>query len=458
MFGFRPSPLDVAADEPITHGPSGARVVRAVEKPQIHQTRLPNGVRVISEEARLPGLATIGLAADFGTRDESPQCSGTLHSMSLTRYKSMLNTVDTVNYGMVQMSGGDYRMGYDREKAWWKTQCLAHDAVDLFSMMADCAFEPRTHTTCNNAIGRLADSHRYHNATQSHNAFTELVMSSVFGQAGLGNSLLGVEANALNLNPNVVQSFQRDNISPEGIVVVGLNVENHLEFEELVASKLAGFVAQRTRVRQPSVFKPSRVVIPKRANSVDLAVLFPTSCWSDPQLPMNYILAAALGRAETNYRDPLGLSLSRGLLTRDLYLAHTLFKSVEAFNMHFTDAGVFGLRASVAPGHENKALEMLAAAVRRVDRAAFHAAQNLVLVEAQKNLNNEFARVEEYLKEGVVFGEITAQQFLEGVRSARFEDFEPFLAKLLQSEPAVVVQGPDLSSLMAQGKIASLFK
>lgn len=44
---------------------------------------------------------------------------------------------------MVQMSGGDYNMHFDRESMWFQASCLAHDSVDLFNMLTDTALEPR---------------------------------------------------------------------------------------------------------------------------------------------------------------------------------------------------------------------------------------------------------------------------------------------------------------------------
>jgi hypothetical protein len=41
------------------------------------------------------------------------------------------------------MSGGDFKMNFNRESMWYQASCLSHDAVDLFNMMIDCSLEPR---------------------------------------------------------------------------------------------------------------------------------------------------------------------------------------------------------------------------------------------------------------------------------------------------------------------------
>ena len=40
------------------------------------------------------------------------------------------------------MSGGEFKMDYNKESMWFKASCLSHDVVDIFNMMTDCALEP----------------------------------------------------------------------------------------------------------------------------------------------------------------------------------------------------------------------------------------------------------------------------------------------------------------------------
>lgn len=55
----------------------------------------------------------MGVLLNVGTREETNETSGSLLSMKNTYMKSCLNTNETVNYGMVQMSGGAFDMEFD---------------------------------------------------------------------------------------------------------------------------------------------------------------------------------------------------------------------------------------------------------------------------------------------------------------------------------------------------------
>ncbi len=45
---------------------------------------------------------------------------------------------------MIQMSGGDFSMDFDQERAYFKASCMPYDVYDIFNMLADCALEERS--------------------------------------------------------------------------------------------------------------------------------------------------------------------------------------------------------------------------------------------------------------------------------------------------------------------------
>lgn len=92
--------------------------VRHVEvqgsEPKYSVTKLANGVTVLTESTTVPSNVQLGILVDVGTRDETPETSGSLLSIKNTYLKTVLNTNETVNYGIHQMSGGQFEMDYDR--------------------------------------------------------------------------------------------------------------------------------------------------------------------------------------------------------------------------------------------------------------------------------------------------------------------------------------------------------
>jgi len=91
---------------------------------------------------------------DVGTRDETHETSGSLLALKNTYLKTLKHTNETINYGMIQMSGGSMEMDYDQEKTYFRGSCIQYDTIDMFQMMVDIALEPRSVMAANVARGK----------------------------------------------------------------------------------------------------------------------------------------------------------------------------------------------------------------------------------------------------------------------------------------------------------------
>ena len=180
-----------------------------------------------------------GILLDVGTRDETNETSGSLLSIQNTYLKTILNTNETINYGIVQMSGGNFEMNYDQESAYFHANCLQHHVVDVFSMAADCALEPRSVLAAEVGQAQNQDSHKLDKFLKTGEDFNEAVFTTAFGLKGLGLPLKGLKGNVGNLSTYTLQKFQLENITPNRIFVAAAGVDSHQEFVDLVAHKLS---------------------------------------------------------------------------------------------------------------------------------------------------------------------------------------------------------------------------
>lgn len=104
---------------------------------------------VITEQTTYPSNVHMGILINVGTRDENGENSGALLAIKNTYLKTLKHTNETINYGMIQMSGGETSMEYDEETMWYHSYCFEYDTLDMFRMLADCAFEPRSFLAAN---------------------------------------------------------------------------------------------------------------------------------------------------------------------------------------------------------------------------------------------------------------------------------------------------------------------
>lgn len=64
--------------------------------------------------------------------------------------------------------------------------------------------------------------------------FNDNIYSAAYGNSSLGMPLQGRRNNVSNLSAYVLQRFQRENITPERVVISATGIENHEEFVDLV--------------------------------------------------------------------------------------------------------------------------------------------------------------------------------------------------------------------------------
>lgn len=84
------------------------------QNPIYESTKLPSGITVLTESVIVPSTVQIGVFMNVGTRDECSESSGAMLSLKNTYLKTHINTSETINYGITQMSGGIFEMDYTR--------------------------------------------------------------------------------------------------------------------------------------------------------------------------------------------------------------------------------------------------------------------------------------------------------------------------------------------------------
>lgn len=114
--------------------------------------RLNNGITVITETSAYPSAVNMGILLGVGVRDETNETSGACSALKSTYLKTIKHTNETINYGMIQMSGGDTSMEYDEETMYYKSSCFDYDVIDMFRLLSDIAFEPKSMLSANVSI------------------------------------------------------------------------------------------------------------------------------------------------------------------------------------------------------------------------------------------------------------------------------------------------------------------
>jgi processing peptidase subunit beta len=118
-------------------------------------------------------------------------------------------------------------MDYNNENAYYRINCHSHDVTDVFSMLVDCALEPKNVVAC--AVGRLknTEAHQVDAESGGNYKFNDHIYTAAYGGKTLGNPTYGRKSNIANLSAEIIQKFQMTNMTNDRIVISATGIENH---------------------------------------------------------------------------------------------------------------------------------------------------------------------------------------------------------------------------------------
>jgi processing peptidase subunit beta len=99
--------------------------------------------------------------------------------------------------------------------------------IDVFSMLVDCALEPRNVVACAIARTKNEDAHALDAQTGGNHRFNDQIFATAYGGKTLGNPVYGRRTNIANLSAEVIQKFQLANLTNDRIVISATGIENH---------------------------------------------------------------------------------------------------------------------------------------------------------------------------------------------------------------------------------------
>lgn len=244
----------------------------------------------------------IGFLLDVGTRDETPETSGALLALKNTYLKTLKHTNETINYGMIQMSGGDMVMDYDQERTFFKGHCLEYDVIDMFQMLVDIALEPRSVLAANVARSKNKKSHDLHHHLHKYDPFSdnmELLLRTAYGFNTLGMPRLGLEHNVDNIDARMLQQFIMDNVTPKKCLIVASGVKNHKEYVDLVKERLGELlpVPEHLYQRQPSEYIGGEYRTWTETPQTNITLAFNSSQWKHEDTAAYHLMNTLIGNS-----------------------------------------------------------------------------------------------------------------------------------------------------------------
>lgn len=411
---------------------------------------MKNGVKILTETAPFPTTIHLGVLLELGTRDETPEISGSLLALKKTYLRTHSRSTEEQNYCTIQMSGGEFLMDYDQEKTYFHGNCLAHDTYDFLQMMSDSVFDPKLQED-DQEIQRRLEEHRKVVEETPEKLLSNLLLPTAYGLNGLGLPLDGSNNNLTNISHTTLNEFRKNIIVPNKIIVCGAGVYNHHEFVSAVKPYFENLEAAKEPVdRVQSTYLGGEIRHEIVNEMTHMSLSFKGVPWDDPEMPIYQVLRTVIGEGGGFSTGGPGKGMHARAYNTFLR-RYPFLESVKCTNQHFTDTGIFSVALS---GLESYSSHMSDAIIKelidlqRMTDLEITRAKNLLKNQALLTLEKTGQRLEDAVKMYMVFGktpdEFSYIKLIDDVTPAQVRD----LAKrLIKTRPTLVIVGSKTESI-----------
>lgn len=386
---------------------------------------------------------------DVGTRDETAETSGAMLALKNTYLKTLKHTNETMNYNVIQMSGGNLDMDYDQERTYFRGSCIEYDTIDMFQVMVDIALEPRSVMSANVARSKNQKSHDLANHLAKFDPFSnnqELLLRTAYGYKTLGMPRLGFEKNIGNLDARCLQQFVMDNVTPKKCLIVGSGVKNHKEFVDLTKERLGDMLAvpEHQYVREQSEYIGGEYRTWTESPQTSISLAFESVPWAHEDVHAFYVMNTLIGSATAFSSGGPGKGMYCRAVT-NMMQRNDFVDSASCINSHFTDSGLFGIQVEGPGSHSadllNVAVDELNRLKEPISDVELNRAKNILKMNVLMAMERADDRLEEIARNFQTFGDLNFHQYCDKIDAVSSEQINRAAARTMSGKPTMVVTG-----------------
>jgi len=327
----------------------------------IHTTKLPNGITVLSEH--MPGLrsVTAGIWVRRGSRHESAQLNGICHFIEHSIFKGTERRSARDIAVQSDRLGGQFDAYTTHEMTGFALKVADSSLPEAFDLIADLISRPRFDQEDLEREQKVVLEEMKMVEDTPDELLGELFNAAYFPDHPLGRPIEGTEETVSSFDHATTSDFHAREFSPRNLVVAAAGNVEHARLVEMVergfaeASKSGNRSGSRPETNSsPSPAAPILIQLKKELEQAHLIIAAP---WPTARSENRYaasLLASVIGGG-TSSRLWQRIREERGLAY-----------SVGAGGSTFSDVGVFTIYAGTSPEHLDEVLDLSLQELRRV--------------------------------------------------------------------------------------------
>jgi len=326
----------------------------------VHSTKLPNGITVLSEH--MPGLrsVTAGIWVRRGSRHESAEQNGICHFIEHSVFKGTKRRSARDIAIESDRLGGQFDAYTTHEMTGFALKVADSGLPEAFDLIADIVSQPRFDQEDLEREQKVVVEEMKMVEDTPDELLGELFNAAYFPDQPLGRPIEGTEATVSSFDHASTAAFHAREFSPRNLVVAAAGNVEHARLVEMVERGFAGATGIGGLGFQPetnSSPSPAAPILIEHKKELEQAHLIIAAPWPTARSENRYaasLLASVIGGG-TSSRLWQRIREERGLAY-----------SVGAGGSTFSDVGVFTIYAGTSPGHLDEVLDLSLQELRRV--------------------------------------------------------------------------------------------
>ncbi len=401
----------------------------------IRVTRLPSGIRVVTERMDRVETVSFGAYVAAGTRNEAAPENGVSHFLEHMAFKGTARRNAAEIAEAVENVGGHINAYTAREQTAYYVKMLKEDlalGADIIGdILTHSAFAPeeieRERGVILQEIGQANDT--------PDDIIFDHFQEVAFHDQPMGRPTLGTEAIIRGLSRDSIAGYMGRHYAAGNTVVAAAGALQHDQVLGLVSAHFADLPAEMPQPAAPGRYTGGEFREERDLDQVHITLGFPSVPYGDPDYYPTLLLSTLLGG---------GMS-SR--LFQEIREKRGLVYSVYAFNAPFMDGGLFGVYAGTG---EREAAELMPVALEQlrlvqstvrtdeVDRARAQVKASLLM-----SLESTGSRCEQLARQIQVFGRVVpTAETVARLAAVQVADIERAAARIFAGKPTLAVMGP----------------
>ena len=413
----------------------------------IRRTRLPGGLRIITESMAGVRSASVGVWVAVGSRDEAPSVAGTSHFLEHLLFKGTRTRTALEIASAMDAVGGEFNAFTEKEHTCFYATVLDDElplAIDMISDVVLNATVSASDVDVERAV--VLEEIAMRDDDPSDLVHDEFALG-LFGDTPLGRPILGAEEVIASLTRSQIHGYYSRRYRPSEMVVAVAGNVDHQQVVRLVRAAFAGRLADESA---DGAAKPRL----RADRSVTGSVRERVRVVPDDTEQANIVLGStALSRYDER-RFVLGVlssAVGGGMSSRlfqQVREQRGLAYSTYSFSSSYAGDGMFALYAGCQPGKADEVVRLMTGILDDVATNGLSAAE----VERGKGqlrggmvlgLEDSGSRMTRIGKAELSFGEVLSLDELLGrIDAVDVDQVNRLAAELLSSPRCLTVVGP----------------